>query len=89
MSVVPVWQPVDEHGQVRRDPDDTLAGGPVMRVVFGPEAAVVEQLEPGTLGAIAEDGSLYHWPDMPAGAEYARAAERAFRCALRFADELA
>jgi hypothetical protein len=89
LSVVPFWTPLNSDGSAKRDPTDSLGGGPVMRVIFGPEDGVVNELAPGTLGASTESGALYCWPDMPQRGEHARAAERAFRCALRFIDVLA
>lgn len=89
LSVMPFWLPTDERGVHKRDPDDALAGGPVMRVVFGPEDDVMDKLAPGTLGGASETGELFCWPEMPEGGEHSRAADRALRCALRFLDLLA
>lgn len=86
LNIVPIWVPLTADGAVKRDADDALAGGPVMQVIFGPEAAVMNRLGPGIMAGASEDGSLYSWPEMPDGKEHSRAAERALRCSLRCLD---
>lgn len=89
LSVVPIWEPLTAAGAVAADPSDALVGGPVMRVVFGPEASVEDALDPGTVGAASDTGAMLASPDMQEGGEHERAADRAMRCAPRFIDVLA
>jgi hypothetical protein len=89
LSVMPFWRPLHYDGSVKRSPKDSLGGGPVLRVVFGPRHDVMDRLGPGTVGGVAEDGELRSWDRMPDGGHQSRAAERALRCSLRFLDVLA